>query len=501
MKRLSFFPIILVILLSACSKEETSQGIINDSTPELEPLSTFEIDEIINKQLEEKGDFNWQYVDPYVLWSALIHGDSVLTIGYDSEPFNEERTAKNVAIKENIVNSITDIEWSNLPASKSKENILVYDAKIINYIDLKVSTLQAVEVLRYDPDVRYIEPTGYQYNSYEDAMKSSSGCNTSSSTVNTADYTMIAPSSQQSWTYTKHNIPQAWNYSTGSGITVGLIDTGVSSEQSLLGNYFNNGYSTGRTIQKYGTYVDSFWPWSSNTDGSHDKCGHGTLMAATIASPRNNMNQPVGVAYNCNLISYRATSDVVLNGYHEKRGVSRALTELANRSNVKVISMSIGHIFSSGNISDAIQYAYYKGKMIIAAGGTSTNFTNWAGVIFPASMNETVAVTGITDGAGFEECAVCHKGSKIDFTVVMQHAWDSNRTSVTLGYYNGENTYVGGSSVATATTAGIAALVWAKNPNWTREQVLEKMKQSATFYPNRNSNFGWGSINALAAVQ
>jgi len=139
--------------------------------------------------------------------------------------------------------------------------------------------------------------------------------------------------------------------------------------------------------------------------------------------------------------------------------------------------------------------------MIIAAGGTSTNFTNWAGVIFPASMNETVAVTGIIDSAGFEECAVCHKGSKIDFTVVMQRAWDSNRTSVTLGYYNGENTYVGGSSVATATTAGIAALIWAKNPNWTREQVLEKMKQSATFYPNRNSNFGWGSINALAAVQ
>ncbi|MFP4556021.1 MAG: S8 family peptidase [Bacteroidales bacterium] len=501
MKKISIIPILFVLLLSSCSKDEAPHDALSDSIPELEPLAATEINKIINKQLEDKGDFNWQDVDSYVLWSALMHGDSVLTIGYDSEPFNEERTTKNIAIKENIINSVADIELGNLPVSKGKERLVVYEAKIINYIDLKVSNLETIEILRYDPDIRYIEPSGYQYYTYEDAIKSSSGCNTSSSTVNSADYTMIAPSSQQSWTYTRHSIPQAWNYSTGSGISVGLIDTGVSKEQSLLGSNFNNGYSSGRFIQKYGTYVDSFWPWSSNTDGPDDKCGHGTLMAATIASPRNNLNQPLGVAYNCNLVSYRATSDVVLNGYHEKRGVSQALTGLANRSDVKVISMSIGHIFSSGNISDAIQYAYSKGKLIIAAGGTSTNFTNWAGVIFPASMNETIAVTGITDGASFEECAVCHKGSKIDFTVVMQRAWDSNRTSVSHGFYDNENTYVGGSSVATATTAGIAALIWAKNPNWNREQVLEKMKQSATFYPNRNSNFGWGSINALAAVQ
>jgi serine protease len=162
--------------------------------------------------------------------------------------------------------------------------------------------------------------------------------------------------------------------------------------------------------------------------------------------------------------------------------------------------MSIGHIFSAGNISDAIKYAYSKGKMIIAAGGTSTNFTNWAGVIFPASMSETIAVTGITDGSGFTECAVCLKGGGIDFTVVMQRASNSDRTSVCLGYFENTNTYVGGSSVATATTAGMAALIWSKNPTWTRQQVFDKMKQSATFYPNRHSAFGWGSINALAAV-
>jgi len=61
-------------------------------------------------------------------------------------------------------------------------------------------------------------------------------------------------------------------------------------------------------------------------------------------------------------------------------------------------------------------------------------------------------------------------------------------------------TYSGGSSCATATTAGVAALVWSKYPGWNRTQVLNRLKQSASIYPNRDNNFGWGAIDALQAV-
>jgi subtilisin family serine protease len=77
----------------------------------------------------------------------------------------------------------------------------------------------------------------------------------------------------------------------------------------------------------------------------------------------------------------------------------------------------------------------------------------------------------------------------------------SGNTVPVLSYYNGQADYVGGSSVATAATAGIAALVWAKNPSWTRDQVLNKMRQSATYYPTANSSYGYGNINVLKAVQ
>jgi subtilisin family serine protease len=173
---------------------------------------------------------------------------------------------------------------------------------------------------------------------------------------------------------------------------------------------------------------------------------------------------------------------------------------LANLSEVKIISMSIGHIISIGVIEDAIKYAYSKDKLIIAAGGTSTTFTNWVGVIFPAWMPECVAVTGITDASGYNACSVCHKGSKIDFAVIMERSGTS-RNSVCLGYTSNTQKYVGGSSVATSTTAGIAALVWGVHPAWSRSQVLQKMKESASLYPNRDSDFGYGYIDALKAVQ
>ena len=116
-------------------------------------------------------------------------------------------------------------------------------------------------------------------------------------------------------------------------------------------------------------------------------------------------------------------------------------------------------------------------------------------------MSETVAVTGITDDGTYQQCDTCHDGSQIDFTIVMERDNDNSRTGTVVGFYNGDTDYVGGSSVATATTAGIAALIWSRHPGWSRSQVLNKLKQSAEFYPNRDSTKGYGNINALEAVQ
>lgn len=494
--------ILLLVIISSCSKDETQiiqEEDLQEINMQSKPLSVDEINAYIEDQLNRKETFDWEFASDHMLWSAVYHGNNILTVGYGEkgQSFSEQRSAALEMVKDKILKVVENTE----SYQRGKETVIEHE--IINVMDVKVESFETIKKLRKTKGVRYLEPNGYNQYKMTTAYKSSSGCSKSGESINAAHYTTIAPNNAQvSWHFYKHNIPQAWNYSTGAGITVGLIDTGVSQSQTLLNSSgINDGYSNGRFVQKYGTFIDSNWWWSDNYDGPHDKCGHGTAMASALAAPRNDNGMPVGVAYNSNLVAYRATEDVLLNDYHERKGVSAALTQLGNRSDVKIISMSIGYVWSIGNIKDAVKYAHSKGKLIFAAGGTSTSFTNGYGVIFPATMSETVAVTGVTDGNSYERCDVCHSGDKIDFTIIMEGQNNTSKAPPVLGFYNNERRYTGGSSVATATTAGIAALVWSKHPNWTRTQVLNKLKQSSEFYPNRNPSFGYGNIDALQAVQ
>ena len=122
------------------------------------------------------------------------------------------------------------------------------------------------------------------------------------------------------------------------------------------------------------------------------------------------------------------------------------------------------------------------------------------GGYFPANMSQTVAVTGVKEGFPLVRCNTCHDGSQVDFIVPMQRRNDDGRTSLTLALSGDVPAYVGGSSAATATTAGIAALVWATNPGQSRTQVLNRLKNAASIYPGRDGNFGWGMIDAQYAV-
>ncbi len=290
--------------------------------------------------------------------------------------------------------------------------------------------------------------------------------------------------------------------SQGANITVGLIDTGVSPSQAKLGAQFGNGYSSNRTIEKLGTHETcTFFIFCSN-DGPDDQCGHGTNMAGTLVAPFNSDGAPSGVAWKSNLIAIRASEDVVVNASSEKDGVSDAFTLLGNRADLKIISMSMGDLFSSGQVTDAINFAYNQGKMIFIAAGTSFTFTTFVGVVFPANLSNTFAVTGIKTGplGNMEKCTSCHSGPEVDFVVTMEDMSNSNRTPLTLANTGIAPAYTGGSSVATATAAGIAALVWSTNTSQSRENVLGRMKQSSNFYPARDGQFGWGRINAEVAV-
>ncbi|MFK7115550.1 S8/S53 family peptidase [Flavobacterium oreochromis] len=491
-----------VIAFTSCINDDSlsEQEKIVIAENQKEPLSNREVNSKVLFHVKAGEQFNWNMATAHEIWSAIQNGNKICTIGFgnNKNDFDRKKTSNQAQLQDQLLKLIAKYE------EKEIAKILLNEDPYLNLIDVYIEKQETVIALKRLGYVRYVEPGDYKLEEISSQAtkdsSSSSGCGLESEAVSSTDYTTITPNAKVPWAFYTHNIPSAWEYSTGKGVTLAIVDTGASTVNTLLNSNFNNGYSSGRTVQKYGVYVDSIWPWSTGYDGANDKCGHGTSMSSVAASPRNDKGQPVGVAYNCNLITYRAASNVVLDGYQELEGVKKAFTDLGNNPSVRVISMSMGNIISSSKIEDGIKYAYSKGKLIFCAAGTSTNFTSSVGVIFPAWMAETVAVTGLKEATNYQACDICHTGNKVEFAIMMQRSTTGNKIPVN-SYYDGQGDYVGGSSVATAATAGIATLIWAKNPSWTRDQVLNKLRQSSEFYGNKHPEFGYGMPDALKAVQ
>jgi len=519
-KKLSLAFAAAIILLAACkktsTKTETSIEPVNIKNPIV--IASSEIDAFIKSEIETKSKFEWKTASDEMVWSALQQSDNILSVGY--QPADETNVDERLA----EIN-IADSKWKDAKQqilaiilkaeSKTREGLSIdkleeWEEKYLPVVDVRVENFETIKILRLSNLIRYIEPMGYapeiRPSGNETASSvSSSGCGGNvgdASLIAGVDYTTISPNTKQSWNYTYHKIPQAWAKSTGAGVKVFIIDSGCELDQENLGSAFNQGNSSGRTVEKIVTLPRSTFLGipTGPVETPDDGCGHGTSMAGACAAPRGTDGAACGVAYNCNLVTCRAAENVLLDGSREYKGVADAYTNAANRADVKIISMSMGSITSNSQVRDAIKYAYGKGKLMFCAAGTSFGWSaSWYGVIFPAYMPEVNAVTGVRDNNFNTNCTDCHKGSETDFTVVMEKA-SNERHPLTLAMTGDVPSTVGGSSVSTASMSGIAALVWSRFPTYTREQVLTKLASSAANYPTKNANFGWGNVNADAAT-
>jgi subtilisin family serine protease len=483
-----------------------------------------ELDQIILRELRQTSHFDWHAQPMQVVWSALMLSDQMLSIGFapSASFFKREKihmvdlnqpewtTTKNAVI-ESVLESERKL-FSNI----TLDSIMPWTEDVLPLINIRIRNVNTLEMLKKRSDVRYIEPMGYEpYHDNlmkgkigfdEHLVQSSSGCGSnqfSDQLSSPNDYLVISPSAKQSWNMNVHGIPSAWLRSAGRGVKIFLIDTGVSDEQENLSTGFSQGASIGRMIEKRVTLPRSVFLGipTGPVETVDDDCGHGTSMAGVCVAPRGSDGAVCGVAYQSDLISCRAAVDVYLDESRETKGVSDAFVMAGNRTDVKIVSMSMGRLTGSNQIRDAIYFAQGKGKLIFCAAGTSLSWTSgWTGVIFPASMDQVNAVTGVYASNVNLSCSNCHDGPETDFTIVMQKT-GTTEFPLTLADRGDIPSTVGGSSVATATAAGIAALVWSRYPTWNAAMVRERMIQSSMNYPIRHAQLGWGLLNAEKATR
>ena len=164
----------------------------------------------------------------------------------------------------------------------------------------------------------------------------------------------------------------------------------------------------------------------------------------------------------------------------------------------------------STQIIDGINFAWNMDKMIVCAAGTSfVGVNDIFDVVFPANHPNTIAVTGIKEPTFYPNplssedvaCSDCHYGADVWFSVIMERSGSGNddRTTLATSCDGDVPTYSSGTSCATATFAGMAALIWAnQGVDTPRDIIISSLIQASSnnLNPHPYLGFGWVDINA-----
>ncbi len=266
------------------------------------------------------------------------------------------------------------------------------------------------------------------------------------------------------------NLARAWTLSTGSGVTVGVLDTGVDVDHPNLAG----AVLPGRAFPELG-------------QGVRDTSGHGTAVAMIIAG-RGRNGATRGIAPDAKVlpVTTTGTSDAV----HD------AVRWLVDQR-VGVINMSVGRSRATGRsaalFDDAIQYAAQHDVVVVAAAGNSGEDT---AVATPANRPGVLAVSAVDRDGRFRP-DVSVSGPEIALA-----APGVDMATVTEVRATGQPLSPHGTSYSAAIVSGAIALVRARYPELPAADVVRRiLATAAPAGPSgRDPEYGEGIVDPVAAL-
>ncbi|MFO0937814.1 MAG: S8 family serine peptidase [Gemmataceae bacterium] len=207
----------------------------------------------------------------------------------------------------------------------------------------------------------------------------------------------------------------------GTGITVGVIDTGADANHDVL---------RGQVIAAA--------DFTGSSSGANDRNGHGTHTAATVAAS----DPEIGVAPGARLAIGKGLSD---SGSGGGQGIAAAMHWCVDQG-ATILSMSLGSSGPDSYIQRAAVDLASKGIWIIAAAGNSGGGT--PNVDFPGRFAETISIAALDEN--LRVASFSSAGAKIDGSGPGVGIWSAKPGG---GYQQ-----MSGTSMATPFIAGLLAL-------------------------------------------
>lgn len=276
------------------------------------------------------------------------------------------------------------------------------------------------------------------------------------------------PDYSSQWHLPAIQAPSAWNLTVGStSVTVAMIDSGVDSTHPDL---------AGKVLPG--------WNFVSGNSNTSDTMGHGTTTAGVVGAMTDNNVGVAGIAWRNPIMPLVVVDSTGSASYSN---IASAITYAAN-AGVRIVNISIGGTSASSALQSAVNYAWSKGTVVFASAGNGGVNAPY----YPAGCQYVVAV-GATD-SGNNLASFSNYGA---FLGVVAPGVNIVTTSEGGGYISAS-----GTSYSSPIVAAVGALVLSYAPSLSASALVSDIEHSAADLGTAgfDSTFGWGLVNAYAAV-
>ncbi|MFR9775860.1 type VII secretion-associated serine protease mycosin [Micromonospora sp. MS34] len=282
---------------------------------------------------------------------------------------------------------------------------------------------------------------------------------------------------QPTWALDRLAPDSAWRVTRGRGVTVAVIDSGVSPSHPLLRGKVLSGNDFNHLVHR---------------QGQCDLVGHGTLVAGIIAGREGTGVPYSGIAPEAKILPVRVLADNQRT-FDESipAEIGRAIRWAVDHG-ADVINLSLVTLEDKA-LKDAVDYALGKDVVLVAAAGNRQE-NQQDQPAYPAAYDGVIAVAGIDEKGE-------HVGSSVTGDYVDIAAPGLN----IVGPAPGGSGYLyepqGGTSFAAAYVSGVAALIRSAHPDLTPEQVAYRLTRTADNpVDGHNAEIGYGVVDPYRAV-
>jgi hypothetical protein len=308
------------------------------------------------------------------------------------------------------------------------------------------------------------------------------------------------------WALTATNTPQAWTASTGSGVTVAVIDTGVDATSTDLAGQVVPG---ARWMRNPATGKVEIQP-ATVAQTSNDWYGHGSHVSGIIAANANGTGI-TGVAPDAKIMPIQVLthSAEYVSNVQFLRLLAQSI-RWGNLHGAQVENMSLGlqisgivdgprthaYLAAAQQVCAAIADVSAAGTVVVVSAGNEGDFGNPANVPGTCPQALTVAATSPTLDRTY--------WSSFDGNVRIAAPGENVLSVASSAAFPPPITHIeeSGTSMAAPMVTGAAADVIAKHPGWSPTQVIDDLTSNARDWgpPGRDPLYGYGNLDVAAAV-